>query len=163
MRVWSAGCASGEEPYTLAIMGELGAPRRADLQILATDIKQAVLDRAERGHYPRSAVRDLPATWRQAAFHAVEDELVLHPRFRGAVTFVRHDIRDPPPPGPFDLVLCRYQAFTYFDDAGQRATTGTFAQVMEPGAVLVLGSREQLPDEGAFTPWSQRLGVFRRS
>ena len=162
VRVWSAGCANGEEPYTVAIMAEL-ADERMGLEILATDVKATVLERADKARYPYSAVRDLPPEWREVAFHGVDDELVLRPRFRRPVTFVRHDIRDAPPVGPFDLILCRYQAFTYFDEAGQRATLRALAQVTRPGAVLVLGSRERLPDgEFGFAARSQRLGVFHR-
>jgi chemotaxis protein methyltransferase CheR len=167
VRAWSAGCANGEEPYTLAILwdqavaAETTDPR---LEILATDIKQTVLARAERARYPLSSTRDLPDSWRDVAFHRDGNELVLDERFRRAVTFVRHDIRDDPPPGPFDLVLCRYQAFTYFDDDGQRATFRALAQVTRPGAVLVLGGRERPPaDDAMFEPVDVKRGVYRRS
>ena len=167
VRAWSAGCANGEEPYTLAILWDQVVAAGADgprLEILATDIKQTVLARAERARYPLSSTRDLPDSWRDAAFHRDGNELVLDERFRRAVTFVRHDIRDDPPAGPFDLVLCRYQAFTYFDDDGQRATLREFAQVTRPGAVLVLGGRERPPAEDAtFEPVDVKRGVYRRS
>lgn len=170
LRVWSAGCANGEEPYTLAIMWELEiAPTAGGLRlaVMATDIKASVLERAARGRYPRSSMRDLPTEWRNAAFSVESDdegeELALLPRFRRDVVFAQHDIRDCPPDGPFDLVVCRYQAFTYFDDGGQRDTAAKVARVTGPGAVLVLGSREQLPDDSGFEAWVPRLGVFRRS
>ena len=130
---------------------------------MCTDIKPTVLQRAARARYPHSAVRDLPAAWREAAFITEDDELVLEPRFRQNVTFTAHDIRNEPPDGPFDLILCRYQAFTYFDEAGQRETLRTLARVTQPGAVLILGSREGLPsDESSFCSTSPRLGVFQR-
>lgn len=161
LRVWSAGCANGEEPYTLAILGERTGTA---MEILATDIDPTVLQRAERARYPRSAVRDVPASWREFAFSHLGDELELLPPFREPVRFAQHDIRTPAPAGPFDLVLCRYQAFTYFDEAGQRAAVRSFAGVMRAGAVLVLGSREQVPDdERNFEVWSRKLCVFRRT
>jgi chemotaxis protein methyltransferase CheR len=165
VRAWSVGCANGEEPYTLALMWEFadkpaGAP---DLRILATDVKPSVLLRAKAARYPGSSVRDLPTQWREAAFDQVDDALLLAPRYRNRVTFVEHDIRDDPPDGHFDLVLCRYQAFTYFDDAGQRRTLDALAEVTRPGSVLVLGSREKLPSGVAnFRPLEERLGVFVR-
>lgn len=166
IRAWSAGCASGEEPYTLAIMWELAImPAACDtrLQVLATDIKPTVLLRADQARYPPSALRDLPVLWRETAFRPEDDELVLQSRFRRDVTFAQHDIRDGPPDGPFDLVLCRYQAFTYFDEAGQRDALRAFARVTRPGAVLILGAREDLPaGETGFRAWAPRLGVFRR-
>jgi chemotaxis protein methyltransferase CheR len=166
VRVWSAGCASGEEPYTLAIIRELALASTAPdvrMEILATDIKPVVLRRADQGRYPSSALRDLPAPWREAAFSQEGDEFVLLPRFRGGVTLAQHDIRSGPPDGPFDLVMCRYLAFTYFDDAGQRDMARALARVIRPGGALVLGNREAPPaDESGFCAWAPRLRVFRR-
>jgi chemotaxis protein methyltransferase CheR len=166
VRVWSAGCANGEEPYTLTIIWELAlAPMARDigLEILATDIKPVVLHRAAQARYPRSALRDLPAPWRETAFSPEDDELVLLPRFRRGVKFAHHDIRSGPPNGPFDLVLCRYLAFTYFDDIGQRDMARALASVIEPGGALILGNRENPPsDETGFKDWKPRLRVFQR-
>jgi chemotaxis protein methyltransferase CheR len=150
-RVWSAGCASGEEPYTLALL-------RDDLEILATDVDPAVLRRAEAARYPPSALRELPAWLREQAF----TDGVLDPCVRSRVTFKRHDIRGEPPAGPFELVLCRNVAFTYFDDAVQRATLKRIASVMAPGGALVIGAHEALPDgQVEFAPWAPQHGVFR--
>lgn len=166
VRAWSAGCASGEEPYTLAIIWELEiAPqaRGIDLQIFATDLEPAMLRRSQEARYPPSALRELPESWREAAFVPDEDDLALLPRFRRHVTVARHDIRTEPPGGPFDLILCRYVAFTYFDEAGQRDTLRRLARACQAGAVLVIGTHEDLPaGEPGFIPWAPRLGVFRR-
>jgi chemotaxis protein methyltransferase CheR len=151
MRVWSAGCASGEEPYTLALLCD-------GLEVLATDIDPAVLRRAEAARYPPSALRELPLHVRDVAF----TDGVLDIRYR-SVTFRRHDIRDDPPAaGPFDLVLCRNVAFTYFDDAGQRATLRRIASVTAPGGALVVGAHEALPaGQTEFAPWAPQHGVHR--
>ena len=144
MRVWSAGCAGGEEPYTLALLCD-------GLDILATDVDPAMLRRAEAGRYPDSALRELPD---RDAF----TEGVLDPRVRRRVTFALHDIRDDPPPGPFDLVLCRNLAFTYFDETTQRALLRRLARVT---TTLVVGAHERLPDgQTEFEAWDR--GVFTR-
>jgi chemotaxis protein methyltransferase CheR len=144
MRVWSAGCASGEEPYTLALLCD-------GLDILATDVGPAMLRRAEAARYPDSALRELAD--RDAFTDGVLDE-----RYR-RVTFARHDVRDEPPAGRFDLVLCRNVVFTYFDEATQRAALERFARVT---STLVIGAHEALPDgQRLFTPWAKC--VFRRS
>jgi chemotaxis protein methyltransferase CheR len=164
VRAWSAGCASGEEPFTLAIMWELAIASDARLEIVATDVEPVMLRRAAKGRYPASALRELPGPWRDAAFVRAGDEWELASRFRRQVRLVRHDIRSEPPDGPFDLVLCRYLAFTYFDDAGQRATVRRLAGASRPGAALVLGTHEALPrGEPGFDPWAARTGVFRRA
>ncbi len=166
IRVWSAGCANGEEPYTLAMIWELeiapsAGPTR--LEVLGTDIKPAVLLRASKARFSHSSLRDLPASWRATAFGIDNDELVLRPRFRNVVTFAQHDIRTTPPDGPFDLILCRYQAFTYFDESGQRETALSLAQVTRPGGILVLGGREDLPaGTPRFRTLVRKLGVFER-
>jgi chemotaxis protein methyltransferase CheR len=139
MRVWSAGCASGEEPYTLALLCD-------GLDILATDVDPAMLRRAEAARYPDSALRELPD---RDAF----TDGVLHEHYRRRVTFARHDIRDEPPPGPFDLVLCRNLAFTYFDEPTQRDILRKIASVTD---LLVIGAHERLP--GGETA---RHGFFR--
>jgi chemotaxis protein methyltransferase CheR len=140
MRVWSAGCASGEEPYTLALMCD-------GLDILATDVDPAMLRRAEAARYPASSLRELPD--RDAFVDGVLDARYRH------VTFALHDVRDDPPHGPFDLVLCRNLAFTYFDEATQRETLQRIEGVTD---MLVIGAHERLP-EGPFVHWTR--GVHR--
>jgi chemotaxis protein methyltransferase CheR len=151
LRVWSAGCASGEEPYTLALLCE-------GLEILATDVDARLLSRAEAGRYPPSALRELPAALREEAF----TDGVLDARVRRRVTFMRHDVRDDAPGGPFDLVLCRNLAFTYFDHDVQRATLSRIASVLKPGGALVIGAHEDLPaGQSEFAPREPRHGVFQ--
>lgn len=100
LRCWSAGCASGEEPYSLAILWSLELARAHPalrLCILATDVDAALLSRAERGVYPASSLRELPAAWRAAAFEPLTDGFALRPRFRVGVELRRADLRGPAP------------------------------------------------------------------
>ncbi|MEW6544731.1 MAG: protein-glutamate O-methyltransferase CheR [Nitrospirota bacterium] len=167
LRCWSAGCASGEEPYTLAILWRLAlAPRFPDVtvQVLATDVDQRALDRAERGWYPASSLKELPASWLDQAFVRVAGGFSLRDELRKAVTFVRQDLRKEAPEGPFHLILCRNLAFTYFDLEVQRAVLDRILSRLAPGGALVIGSLESLPEVGeALEPWSARCGVFRKS
>ncbi len=167
VRAWSVGCASGEEPYTLAIMWELAVAPTApevELSVLATDVEPAMLRRTDEARYPSAALRALPQPWREAAFLRDGDELALHPRFRRHVVVARHDVRAEPPDGPFDLVLCRNLVFTYFDEARQRDTLRRLAGAMRCRAALVIGSHEQLPlGDARFSAWAPQLGVFRRA
>ena len=167
LRAWSTGCASGEEPYTLALAWELEVrPERpaATLGILATDVDEAVLRRAKAGAYEESSLRDLPEEWRRRGFTRRGDRYFLRPRLRSLVTFERRDVRTPAPDGPFDLVLCRNLAFTYFSLEVQTRVAVEIARVLRPGGALVVGSHERLPEGAAgFTPWRERLGVYRRA
>jgi chemotaxis protein methyltransferase CheR len=167
VEVWSAGCASGEEPYTLAMLWQLalGASFPAvAIRILATDVDEVMLARARRGCYGMGSLREVPSEWRGAAFVERGDGVRLRDRVMEAVSVVRHDIRDEPPAGPFDLVLCRNLVFTYFDEPGQRAVADRLAGVLRPGGALVLGKHETLPRgvEG-FEPWSRAERVYRRA
>jgi chemotaxis protein methyltransferase CheR len=165
LSAWSAGCASGEEPYTLAIAWDLEVSPRlpgVTLTLLATDADAQMLRRAERACYPAGSLRELPDAWRAAAFVERDGELCLRDQHRRLVTLRRHDVRHAPPDGPFDLVLCRNLAFTYFDTGLQREVADRLAGCLRPGGALVVGGHEQLPD-GVTTldPWLRC--VYRRT
>jgi chemotaxis protein methyltransferase CheR len=167
LRAWSAGCASGEEPYTLVLVWRhVVAPRApgVGLEVLATDVDPTLLARARRAAYGASSLREVPEAWRREAFAgAGEGRFVLAAEHRRAVRFARHDVRDPPPPGPFDLVLCRNLAFTYLDVPGQRAVLAHLAGVLRAGGALALGLHEALPEPAdGFAPWPAARAVFRR-
>jgi chemotaxis protein methyltransferase CheR len=166
LRAWSAGCASGEEPYTVALMWDCSLAARwpgLDLEILATDVHDVVLERARRAVYEAGSLRDLPPSWRSAGLDDRGGRLALREGPRRRVTVRRHDVRTAPPRGPFDLVLCRNGAFTYFADDSQRAVLGHLAAVLRPGGALVIGLHERLPDPPApFAPWPGARAVHER-
>jgi chemotaxis protein methyltransferase CheR len=161
VRAWSAGCGAGEEPYTLVIAWQLAVASRspaARLDVLATDTHAHQLARAAAAVYPVGTLRELPEAWRVAAFEPEPEHdgmLRLRERFR-TVRFAHHDLRTTPPAGPFDLVLCRNVAFTYFAEPVQRQVASALRGVMRPGGVLVVGMHEQLPDATpGFAPYAR--------
>jgi chemotaxis protein methyltransferase CheR len=164
--VWSAGCGAGEEPYSLAILWANSlepALRQTPAAITATDADPVMLQRAGTACYPFSSIRGLPPDWRDIAFSLVDGEYCLQPRYRQPVRFMAQDIRLAAPGGPFDLVLCRNLAFTYFADDLQRTTTVRIASVLRPGGLLVLGEHERLPgDQDGLTPWRAGLPLYRK-
>lgn len=145
VRVWSAGCASGEEPYTVAILWERVVPHDTSIEILATDAEEHMLERARRGCYPGGSLRELPENLRDAAFSRENHLFCVRDEYRPAVTFRREDLRAAMPDGPFDLILCRYLAFTYFGEDAQRATAQRLVDRLLPGGALVIGTHEALP------------------
>lgn len=167
VRAWSSGCASGEEAYTLALSWHFAvAPRFPGLRlrVLATDVDDTVLERARRACYPPGSLRELPATWRAEAFVERDGLACLLPAYREGVHLARHDVRRAPRPGPFDLVLCRNLAFTYFADDVQREVGASLATVLRPGGALVVGVHEELPDGvGGLEPWPSARSVYLRS
>lgn len=168
LRVWSAGCAAGEEPYSLRILWELAlkcrlADPQTEIEITATDSDPQLLARAHRACYPYSSVKNLPADWRKAAFDESNGELCLRPKYHQNVNFSCQDIRVETPPGMFDLIMCRNLALTYFVDYLQRQVLGRIEEVLQPGGILVIGIHEKLPEDYyGFTARSQRLGVYQR-
>lgn len=146
LRIWSAGCASGEEPYTLALLFALGdMPKSREPEILATDADPHLLERARRACYPASSLRELPVKWR-SSFERSGDEFCLSPEYRTPVRFLAQDIRRDFPDGRFDLVLCRNLAFTYFEEPLQGAIARCLAEVLVADGLLLLGSHESLPE-----------------
>jgi chemotaxis protein methyltransferase CheR len=152
---WSAGCASGEEPYSLVLAA---AEARVEIHVLATDVDPVLLGRARRACYPESSLRDLPADLRARAF----DDGSLRPEYHEPVDFVRHDVRDGAPGGRFDLALCRNLAFTYFADELQQEVGRHLVGSLRAGGALVVGAHEDLPEGlDGLEPWPTVPGVYR--
>lgn len=167
LRAWNAGCASGEEVYTLKIIWELGVQPRfpeVGLQITATDVDPHLLERARRGCYCGSSLKDFPPQWMAAAFSQVGDEYRVRDNFRGGMDLLLQDIRREQPAGPFDIVFCRHLAFTYFDESLQLDVLRTILTRLRPSGVLVIGKQEPLPAGATcLEPYSPRTGIYRRS
>jgi chemotaxis protein methyltransferase CheR len=165
VRCWSGGCASGEEPYTLSIIWQHDR-YPVELEIVATDADERLLERAREGSYNYSSLKDLPAGLRAWAFDAVDGRFALHDDIKLGVKFEQRDVRELPPPGSFHLVLCRNLPFTYFDDEGQRAVLGSIQSVLVPGGFLVVGVHERLPElpGGAadFEPFGAQPAILKR-
>lgn len=163
IRCWSAGCASGEEPYTLSLIWDLRVRPRfplASLAIVATDVDEHLLKRARAGCYPKSALRELPPEWIERAFGRIDNCYCLRDRWRTCVEFRWQDLRVEQPSGDFDLVLCRNLAFTYFNEQLQAATLAILAERLRAEGVLVIGRRESLPPGGPFQPFARGLGIY---
>ena len=146
-----AGCCSGEEPYTLKIVWELAVRPQVSgplkLQITAIDSNQELLDRASAGLYAPGSLKDLPQQYKDQAFGLTSGGYVLKERFRQGIEFIKSDIRhDLVDNGPFDLILCRNLAFTYFDDESQAGVLDKLVSILRPGGFLVIGVHERLPD-----------------
>jgi chemotaxis protein methyltransferase CheR len=167
IRCWSAGCAAGEESYTLAIIWRNCFATQFPLlrlRIVATDIDPIAIRRAERGCYRPSSAKDLPSAWRAQAFVAIAGELCLKDEYRSSVTFMLQDIRECAPEGLFDLILCRNLVFTYFDETLQRKTMQGLSDRLAPGGALIIGNLESLPDGAlGLAPWFTRAGVYEKT
>ena len=150
LRIWSAGCASGEEPYTLKILWDLEvAPAcpGVSLMMLATDIDEAMLKRAREGCFEEHSLHDLPPHLVASAFDQSADLFCVRPQHRKGLTFLFQDLRSEMPAGAFDLVLNRYVAFTYFALPLQRQILRKTLEHLLPQGYLVIGKHERLPED----------------
>ncbi len=167
LRGWSAGCASGEEAYTLRIIWDRAVlPEHPELRfaILGTDVEPQMLARAEAARYPAGSLKDLPPTWRAAAFTREGEVFCLKPAFRSDVAFRALDIRRQQPDGPFDLILCRNLAFTYFIPDLQAETLRAISVRLAPGGYLAIGAHERLLElAGGLDQIAPNLPIYRKA
>lgn len=166
-RAWSAGCASGEEPYSLALLlagmphGRAGATPIGPL-IDATDIDVGSLDRARNGRY--AAATALKAECRVPGLERVGREVVVVPDIKAAVHFEHRDLLQQPPPNPpYDLILCR-NVIIYFEREAQERLFDVFAEALAPGGLLVLGRVETVsgPRRASFEMLFSRERIYRK-
>ncbi len=157
VEVWSVGCAAGEEPFSLALLSDR-------VRILATDSDAGMLRRAREACYERSSLKEVPPELLERAFVERGEMLCLDDRYRRAVEFREHDVRGEPPAQRFDLILCRDLLFTYFDREEQARHGARLVGRLRENGAFVIGAHEALPPGLAgLTPWSESLGVFRRT
>jgi chemotaxis methyl-accepting protein methylase len=152
LSVWSAGCASGEESYTIAVaLAEAARATRTTswlprARVLATDIDRASLERAEAARYPHSAFSEMPAELLRRWIEPAAADGTRTPRepIRQLVRVRRHDLtHERAPDAAFDVVVCR-NVVIYFDRTTQERLFRTFADALRPDGLLLLGKVETL-------------------
>lgn len=169
IRAWSAGCSSGEEPYSLAILFHRYAatsgmlPQLGRVDVLGTDIDRRCLLAAERGQFQESDFADTPDELRTRYFESAAPFTVAS-SIRRMVRFERRDLlSDGPPRGSYDLIVCR-NVLIYFDRDTQERLFDSFHQAMAPGGFLMLGKVETLLGRARslFAPVDARERIFTR-
>jgi chemotaxis protein methyltransferase CheR len=164
---WCAGCASGEEPYTLNILWHLLlASRFPDLalEIIATDVDARMIRRAKNGCYELGSLKEVPETWLDSAFEQSEEHYRVRSQFRAGIQFRVKDIRVEFPNGPFHVIFCRNLVFTYFNEEMQQQLVEKMIATLRPGGILILGKHEVLPlRAGALVSCGRNLGVYQLS
>ncbi len=148
VQIWSAGCASGEEPYTLKILWDVEVASKypdVSLSIVASDVDKTMLARAREGCFERTSLRELPQLLIDQAFERHDGQYCINPEHRAGIEFVEQDLRVEMPTAEFDLILCRYVAFTYFAESLQAKILASMVERLRPHGYLVIGSHEKLP------------------
>lgn len=166
IRGWSAGCAAGEEAYSLILMWDRLVSHhfpKLDIQVIATDIDQIMLDHAVSARYTYSSIKALPKEWIDTAFSQQEDVFCLDSRLRNKVTFIEQDIRQSLPTDAFHIIFCRNLAFTYFENKLQIEVLENIRNCLVDGGALIIGGHESLPKGySGFCQWSGQRAIFRK-
>ncbi len=150
LKVWSAGCSTGEEAYTLAIIlnemtGSLPG-MRVTWEVWGSDINTEVLARAERGVYDERAVRDVPEAYLSRYFSRVAGGFAVSPELKRRVRFFHLNLLDREAMEEmrgFDAIFCR-NVLIYFDDTARRAVALAFHRALKPGGFVFLGHSESM-------------------
>jgi chemotaxis protein methyltransferase CheR len=148
LKIWSMGCASGEEPYSLALLWkerfEKNYPQFG-LSILATDINENMLERAKEGKYKWSSFKEVPDEILKKFFKIDDEFHTLDQAIRERVEFKRHDLIHDESFCAMDIILCRNLAFTYFSKKSQIEVLKKIAASLNRERYLVIGKDESLP------------------
>ncbi|MBN1571520.1 MAG: protein-glutamate O-methyltransferase CheR [Acidobacteria bacterium] len=150
LRIWSAGCSSGEEPYSIAMLlqEEWGQTTPADIRILATDISTRILAKARAGEYEKESLKDVPPAYMSKYFSTVRvhsnNMYTIRDNIKRMVRFAKLNLMDEwPMKGPFEIIFCR-NVMIYFDSATQGRLVRRFYNLLVPGGHLLVGHSESL-------------------
>lgn len=148
LKIWSVGCASGEEPYSFAILWKEELERRwprIHLSIVATDIDEKMLERAREGRYKKSSLKEAGEETLRNFIKVENGVCILDQTIRESVAFKRHDILHEEPLLGMDIIFCRNVAFTYFSKESQINVLKKIATSLRGNGYLVIGKDESLP------------------
>ncbi len=168
LRVWSAGCASGEEPYSFALLWEFrlsGHFPGIETDIVATDASEHMLKRARKACYPRASLRDVPSQMLSHAFKEQPDGMFcLQKKWQKPVKFKKQDIRRRMPGGAFDIVFCKNLVGMYFEPSIARHLFVQICHKIRGGGVLIIGNHEPFPvdDIPGMYAYGPGVNVFRK-
>ncbi len=168
LRAWVAGCSTGEEAYSLAIvfkeaLAKLSPPKRCTLQCYATDLDRDAIERARAGFYPENIVADVSEERQDRFFVKEENGYRVKKEVREMVVFAPQNLIMDPPFTRLDLLSCR-NLLIYLEPEIQRKLLPLFHYALSPGGVLVLGTAESIGGfTGLFSPIDARLRLYRRT
>ncbi len=166
-KIWSIGCANGEEPYSLSMLWkerfEKNFPQ-IRLTLSATDIHEDLLVRAKEGRYKKSSLREVPDEMLRRFFRIDNGIYILDQSVRESVAFKKHDIIHEEPFSGMDIIFCRNLAFTYFSKEGQMGVLKKMATSLNENGYLIIGKEEFLPVTypTLFVPTFSAENVFQK-
>ena len=165
-RFWVAGCASGEEAYSIAILAaeyQREHQNAPEILIFVSDINDNSLNMARRGEYPASAVENLPPELVKRYFSVHGTDVLVHKDLRKNMVFALQNLATDPPFSKLDLISCR-NVLIYFEPSTQRRVLGSFHYALKPERHLLLGKSETVDAyQELFEPAHKKARIYRRS
>jgi chemotaxis protein methyltransferase CheR len=148
LKVWSAACSTGEEPYTLAIILSKFMPL-SQVSVLATDIDENVISRAKIGIYPERSLQEVPEDVKKKFFTKEGMHYKISEDIKKAVTFKKHNLLADSFDTNFDLIVCR-NVLIYFTEEAKHELYHKFNKALKPGGIFFVGSTEQIFNPGLY-------------
>lgn len=165
VKIWSAGCAIGAEPYSIEILiNDINKESLDRVKLFATDISEELLDRAKVGIFSKELLTEMDNSRVRSYFKPLEEDLYqIKPKIRDSVIFQYHDLREPPPFRELDLILCR-NVLIYFSRPQAIILFKRFHEVLKPSGYLIIGKSEVVPMEirGLFKILDSRARIYQK-
>ncbi|TCN23043.1 CheR family methyltransferase [Mesobacillus foraminis] len=148
IKIWSAACSTGEEPYTVAMMMSNFIPL-SQLRILATDIDENVLAKARLGIYHERSLNEVPEVFKKKYFTEENGYYSISPEVKKSVVFKKQNLLDEPFGSAYDLIVCR-NVLIYFTEQAKDILYAKFSAALKPGGIFFVGSTEQIFNPGKY-------------
>lgn len=160
LKIWSAACSTGEEPYSLAMVLSSHVPLR-DVSILATDLDAGVLDRAKVGLYQERSLKEVPKNILDKYFVNEGQHYQVKEEIKKTVQFKQQNLLRDPYGSGFDLIVCRNVMIYFTEEAKDRIYTD-FSKALRPGGILFVGSTEQIFNPSKYGFESEETFFYRK-
>jgi chemotaxis protein methyltransferase CheR len=160
LKVWSAACSTGEEPYTLAMILSNFMPLQS-VSIIATDIDENVIARAKLGIYPERSLQEVPEKMKQKYFTVDGDFYKISEDIKKAVTFKKQNLLADPFETQFDLIVCR-NVLIYFTEEAKNLLYKKFSDALKTDGIFFVGSTEQIFNPGHYNFDTEDTFFYRK-
>ncbi len=160
IKVWSAGCSIGAEPYSLAMLLQEQAPK-GNWRITATDFDVNILAKAKAAVYPENTLTNVPKHYRQRYFTAQGHDFALSPQIKSLVQFRQHNLLTDKFESGCDLILCR-NVFIYFTAETQAALVSKFIEGLKPNGYFIIGCSEMIMDPARYKLKKIRPAIYQK-
>lgn len=160
IRIWSAACSTGDEPYSLAMVLSKFMPL-SQVKIIATDIDKQILDKAQQGIYSEKSVAGVPLEFKSKFFEEVGSSYRIKDEIKRCITFKQHNLLKDPYPDHLDLIVCR-NVLIYFTEEAKSETYRKFNASLKKEGILFVGSTEQIIQSKKYNLESTRSFFYKK-